>query len=66
MGFGEKTGVQSNPQRVLDLDRTYEDIIGPAVTVAGLECVKPMYENVLEADLEIADLLTSILQPVHS
>jgi hypothetical protein len=27
MGFGEKTDFQSNPQRVLNLNRTYENII---------------------------------------
>jgi hypothetical protein len=31
MGFGEKTDFQSNPQRVLNLNRTYENIIKPAV-----------------------------------
>jgi len=71
MGFGEKTDFQSNPQRVLDLNRTFEDIIEPAVTAAGLDCIradkiihstvidKPMYDNLLEADLVIADLSTS-------
>lgn len=71
MGFGEKTDFQSNPQRVLDLNRTFEDIIEPAVTAAGLECIradkiihstvidKPMYDNLLAADLVIADLSTS-------
>src|SRR5262249_52416811 len=71
MGFGEKTDFQSNPQRLLDLNRTFEDIIEPAVTAAGLECIradkiihstvidKPMYDNLLDADLVIADLSTS-------
>lgn len=77
MGFGEKTDFQSNPQRVLDLNRTYEDIIEPAVTAAGVECVradkiihstlidKPMYENLLEADLVIADLSTSNANAIY-
>lgn len=77
MGFGKKTDFQSNPQRVLDLDRTYEDIIEPAVTAAGLECIradkiihstvidKPMYENLLEADLVIADLSTSNANAIY-
>ena len=77
MGFGKKTDFQSNPQRVLDLDRTYEDIIEPAVTAAGLECIradkiihstvidKPMYENLLDADLVIADLSTSNVNAVY-
>jgi hypothetical protein len=71
MGFGEKTDFQSNPQRVLNLDRTYENIIKPAVEEAGLTCVradeiihssvidKPMYENLLSADLVVADLSTA-------
>ena len=69
MGFGEKTDFQSNPQRVLDLNKTFEYIIQPAVQEAGLECIradkiihstvidKPMYEQLLEADLVIADLV---------
>jgi hypothetical protein len=71
MGFGEKTDYQSNPQRVLNLDRTFEDVIEPTVTAAGLNCIradriihstvidKPMYEHLLDADLVIADLSTS-------
>ena len=77
MGFGEKTDFQSNPQRVLDLNRTFEDIIEPAVTAAGLECIradkiihstvidKPMYVNLLEADLVIADLSTSNANAIY-
>ena len=71
MGFGEKTDFQANPQRNLNLNRTYEGIIKPAVEACGLECVradeiihstvidKPMYEQLLQADLVIADLSTS-------
>ena len=71
MGFGEKTDFQSNPQRVLNLDRTYENIIKPAVEEAGLTCVradeiihstvidKPMYDNLFSADLVVADLSTA-------
>src|SRR5215471_8572806 len=77
MGFGEKTDYYSNPQRVLNLNRTYEDIIEPAVTASGLECIradkiihstvidKPMYENLLEADLVIADLSTSNANAIY-
>jgi hypothetical protein len=77
MGFGEKTDYQSNPQRVLNLDRTYEDIIEPAVTASGLECIRadkiihsglidtPMYEQLLEADLVIADLSTSNANAIY-
>jgi hypothetical protein len=71
MGFGEKTDFQSSPQRVLNLNRTYEYIIKPTVEEAGLQCIradeiihstvidKPMYEQLLNADLVIADLSTS-------
>lgn len=77
MGFGEKTDFQSNPQRVLNLNRTYEDIIEPAVTEAGLTCIradeiihstvidKPMYDNLLNADLVVADLSTSNANAIY-
>ena len=77
MGFGEKTDFQSNPQRVLDLNRTFEDIIEPAVTESGVECIradktihstlidKPMYEQLLDADLVIADLSTSNANAIY-
>jgi Tetratricopeptide Repeats-Sensor len=77
MGFGEKTDFQSNPQRVLNLNRTYEDIIKPVVIEAGHTCVradeiihstvidKPMYDNLLAADLVIADLSTSNVNAVY-
>ena len=77
MGFGEKTDYQSNPQRVLNLNRTFEDIIEPAVTAAGLECIrgdkiihstvidKPMYEHLLDADLVVADLSTSNANAIY-
>jgi hypothetical protein len=71
MGFGAKTDFQSKPQRVLNLDKTYENIIKPAVEDAGLTCVradeiihstvidKPMYDSLLSADLVVADLSTA-------
>ena len=77
MGFGEKTDYYSNPQRTLNLNKTYENIIEPAVTAAGLECIradkiihstvidKPMYENLLDADLVIADLSTSNANAIY-
>jgi hypothetical protein len=77
MGFGEKTDFQSNPQRVLNLNRTYEDIIKPVVLEAGHTCVradeiihstvidKPMYDNLLSADLVIADLSTANVNAVY-
>jgi hypothetical protein len=77
MGFGEKTDFQSSPQRVLNLNRTYANIIKPVVTEAGHTCVradeiihstvidKPMYDNLLEADLVIADLSTSNANAIY-
>jgi len=68
MGFGIKVDYKTN--RSLDLDKTYR-IIRLAVEAAGLECTraddivhagvidKPMYENLLRADVAIADLSTS-------
>jgi hypothetical protein len=69
MGFGKKTDFESG--RTLDLDKTYRYIIKPAVADAGLECKRadeiphsgvidvPMYEELLTADVVIADLSTS-------
>lgn len=77
MGFGEKTDFQSTPPRVLNLDKTYEYIIEPAVKDAGLQCVradqiihstlidKPMYENLLDADVVVADLSTSNANAIY-
>jgi hypothetical protein len=77
MGFGEKVDFQAPPQRVLDLNRTFEDIIEPAVTEAGVECIradkiihstvidKPMYEQLLAADVVIADLSTSNANAIY-
>jgi hypothetical protein len=69
MGFGKKTDFETG--RTLDLDKTYKYIIKPAVTDAGMECVRadeiphsgvidvPMYEKLLTADVVVADLSTS-------
>jgi hypothetical protein len=77
MGFGEKTDFQSNPQRVLNLDKTYNNIIKPVVEEAGLACIradeiihstvidKPMYDNLLSADIVIADLSTSNANAIY-
>ncbi|HUL12938.1 MAG TPA: TRAFs-binding domain-containing protein [Methylococcaceae bacterium] len=66
-GFGKKTDYTDG--RVLDLDASYE-IIKEAVESAGLQCIRadeivhsgtidvPMYEQLLRADLVIADLST--------
>ncbi|MBC7933214.1 MAG: DUF4071 domain-containing protein [Rubrivivax sp.] len=69
MGFGKKTDFETS--RTLDLDKTYKYIIKPAVKDAGLECIRadeivhsgmidvPMYEQLLNADVVVADLSTS-------
>ena len=71
MGYGEKTDFQQN--KTFDLDKSYRYIIKPAVEAAGYTCVRadeiqhagninvPMYEQLLEADLVIADLSTANL-----
>lgn len=68
MGFGKKTDYRSG--RVLDLDKSYRNIIKPAVTAAGYECIRadeiqhagninvPMYEQLLNADIVVADVST--------
>lgn len=68
MGFGKKSDPLTG--RTLDLDKTYENIISPAVQAAGLECVradeiqdsglidKSMYALLMYADLVIADIST--------
>jgi hypothetical protein len=68
MGFGKKTDYRSG--RVLDLDKSYKNIIKPAVKAAGYECIRadeiqhagninlPMYEQLLNADVVIADVST--------
>lgn len=69
MGFGKKTDFETG--RTLDLDKTYKNIIKPAVEAAGLQCIRadetvhsglidvPMYEQLLNADVVVADLSTS-------
>ena len=69
MGFGKKTDFETG--RTLDLDKTYRNIIKPAVVNAGMECTRadeiphsgiidvPMYERLLTADVVVADLSTS-------
>lgn len=69
MGFGKKTDYATG--RTLDLDKTYKYIIKPAAEAAGYACVRadeiqhagvidvPMYDQLLNADLVIADLSTS-------
>ena len=69
MGFGKKTDFETG--RVLDLDMSYRNMIKPAVKDAGLRCIRadeivhsglidvPMYEQLLNADVVVADLSTS-------
>lgn len=68
MGFGVKTDYQSG--RKLDLDKSYQNLIKPAVEAVGLKCVRadeivhagiidvPMYEQLLSADVVVADVST--------
>lgn len=69
MGFGRKTDLATGRQ--LDLDKSYRNIIKPVVESRGIRCVRadeirhsgqidlPMYEQLLNADLVIADLSTA-------
>jgi hypothetical protein len=69
MGFGVKTDFQTG--RSFDLDKTYRNIIKPAVEAAGLDCIRadeiahsgtieqPMFNRLLEADVVVADLSTA-------
>jgi hypothetical protein len=69
MGFGKKTDFESG--RTFDLDRSYRNLIKPAVEAAGYKCVRadeivhsglidvPMYEQLLAADIVVADLSTA-------
>lgn len=69
MGFGKKTDLATG--RVLDLDKSYRNIIKPAATAAGLDCKRadeiihsgtidsPMYQQLLAADVVVADISTS-------
>src|SRR5215204_616813 len=69
MGFGKKTDYPT--KRVLDLDKSYHNMIKPAVEAAGLTCIRAdeithsgsidekMYQQLLDADVVVADLSTS-------
>jgi hypothetical protein len=69
MGFGKKPDFETG--RTLDLDKTYKTIIRPSVEAAGLKCIRadeiiqsgmlevPLYEQLLNADMVVADLSTS-------
>lgn len=68
MGFGKKTDYPSG--RTLDLDKTYKNLIKPAVESCGYQCIradeiqdsgiidKSMYALLIMADLVIADIST--------
>ncbi|HXK03234.1 MAG TPA: TRAFs-binding domain-containing protein [Verrucomicrobiae bacterium] len=68
MGFGKKTDYPTG--RVLDLDKSYKYIIKPASEAAGYQCIRadeiqhsgninvPMYQQLLNADVVIADVST--------
>lgn len=78
MGYGTKTAYDKNHKpRPLNLDATYDAIIEPAVTAAGLRCVRSdkmlnkgmidtkMYEMLLRADVVIADISTGNVNAVY-
>lgn len=69
MGYGKKTDFATG--RTLDLDKSYKFLIKPAVTACGVKCIRadeirhagvidvPMYEQLLDADVVVADLSTA-------
>src|SRR5262245_38796253 len=75
MGFGKKTDFETG--RVLDLDQSYLNLIKPAVEAARLKCIRadeivhsglidvPMYEQLLNADVVVADISTSNRNAVY-
>jgi MAP3K TRAFs-binding domain len=79
MGFGQKTAfyLGKKKPRVLDLDKTYQNIIKPAVKDAGLDCIRadeiqhstlidlPMYQQLLGADVVVADVSTSNANAIY-
>ena len=74
MGFGQKTDLATG--RVLDLDKSYLNMIKPAVIAAGYDCIRadeilhsgvidvPMYEKLFAAELVVADLSTGNLNAI--
>jgi hypothetical protein len=69
MGYGKKVDFATG--RTLDLDKTYKFLIKPAVQACGVTCLRadeirhagvidvPMYEQLLDADVVVADLSTA-------
>jgi hypothetical protein len=68
IGFGTKTDYTK--PKAFNLDKTYRNIIKPAAQLAGLDCIRadeivhsgninvPMYEQLLNADVVVADVST--------
>ena len=68
MGFGKKTDYSTG--KTLDLDKTYKNIIQPAVVSSGYQCIradeiqdsglidKSMYALLMRAELVVADIST--------
>ncbi|HWE35929.1 MAG TPA: TRAFs-binding domain-containing protein [Isosphaeraceae bacterium] len=75
MGFGTKTDLATG--RKIDLDKSYSYLIKPVVERQGLVCVRadeithsgtidvPMYEELLTADLVIADISTANANAIY-
>jgi hypothetical protein len=75
MGFGKKTDFET--AHTLDLDKSYRNIIKPSAEAAGLKCVRadeiahtgwialPMYDQLLKADVVVADLSTSNIHALY-
>lgn len=68
MGYGQKTDYKTG--RTLDLDKTYNNILKPLIKELGMACIrsdeiihsgiidKPMFNQLISADIVIADLST--------
>jgi tetratricopeptide (TPR) repeat protein len=68
IGFGPKTDFESS--RVVDLDKTFENLIKPVFDELGIKCFRakeirhtgnidvPMYEWIYKADIVVADIST--------
>lgn len=78
MGFRVKPALDREKKvRMLDLDKSYESLIKPAIEGAGLRCVRadevqhsglidrPMYEMLLSADLVVADISSGNVNAVY-
>lgn len=75
MGYGEKTDYTNG--NLIDLDKTYNHIIKPTVESLNIECKRAdevlhcgnidisMYENLMDADIVIADLSTYNVNAIY-